>query len=88
MKATMTITDCDDASNLSFECTATVYSVKSSGYGSSAYLAGGAILGSVTTIMALFFVRKRRIGTINLLQEEHKQSEGGNFEMMSDSVRV
>jgi hypothetical protein len=36
------------------------------------------------------FIRKRRMGTINLDHEESlvQPDGGGNFEMMKDSVRV
>jgi MYXO-CTERM domain-containing protein len=54
---------------------------------SSTYIAGGALLG-LSTLAALFYVRRRRMGTINLDHEESLVVPEGNFAMMKDSVRV
>lgn len=89
--STMTFTDCDGDSGAQYQCSASLTTVGSSSSSSSSYIAGAAVLG-VSALAALLFIRRRRVATINLLQEEKRAAlvsgDEGQFEMMSDSVRV
>lgn len=89
MKVLITIDDCGTDSGMSFDCSASVHAVSSKKSYSSTYIAGGAMIGGSLSLLALFLIRKRRIGTINLLDEEEMQQPEYHFAIqLPDSVRV
>jgi hypothetical protein len=62
------------------KCTFSVAAVQ----GYTTTYTGFAALGMASLVLALYVRKKRRVGRINLLDEEDKATPSGNFEMMTE----
>lgn len=63
------------------KCTFSVAAVQ----GYTTTYTGFAALGMASLVLALYVRKKRRVGRINLLDEEDKAAPSGNFEMMTEN---